>query len=312
VSSCLLGERVRFDGGHRRHAFLTDVLGPHVDWVPFCPEMAIGLGAPRETLRLTAGDHLINRSGTADHTAAMAALPMPAQIDGYVFKAKSPSCGIHGIPRYASGGRATDRRGRGVHAARLMATCPLLPVEDDGRLNDGGPREAFTERIFARARLRELFAGDWRPRDLVAFHTRHTLQLLAHDPARYRRAGRLVAVAGGRPRAEVEAGYRELFCAALAATATRGRHANALLHAFSQVSGPVDDTTRADAAEAIEAYRRGQTPLGLPVALLARHARGDGEGWLAGQTYLAPYPEELRSACEGPGGPRLRGTRPRR
>jgi uncharacterized protein YbbK (DUF523 family) len=155
VSSCLLGEQVRYDGGHRRHAYLTEVLGPHVDWVPFCPEMAIGLGTPRETLRLTAGDHLINRSNTADHTAAMAALPLPAGIDGYVFKAKSPSCGIHAIPRYAGSAQPADRQGRGVFAARLIAAFPLLPVVDEEQLADPALRDAFTEQIFARARLRD-------------------------------------------------------------------------------------------------------------------------------------------------------------
>ena len=155
VSSCLLGEQVRYDGGHRRHAFLTEVLGPHVDWVPFCPEMAIGLGTPRETLRLTAGDHLINRSGTADHTEAMAALPLPAGIDGYVFKARSPSCGIRAIPRYGENAQPADRRGRGVYAARLMAAFPLLPVADEEQLADPALREAFIEQIFARARRRE-------------------------------------------------------------------------------------------------------------------------------------------------------------
>ncbi len=202
VSSCLLGEQVRYDGGHRRHAFLSDVLGPHVEWVPLCPEMAIGLGTPRQTLRLTDSDRLINRSRTADHTAAMAALPLPGQIDGYVFKAKSPSCGIRGIPRYGAGPQPVNRNGRGVFAARLMTAFPLLPVEDEGRLTDPGLREAFVQRIFATARLRELFAGSWQPRDLVAFHARHKLQILAHDPARYRLAGRVVAGAEagrGRP-----------------------------------------------------------------------------------------------------------------
>ena len=164
VSSCLLGEQVRFDGGHKRHGFLADVLGQHVDWVPFCPEMAIGLGTPRETLRLTAGDRLVNRSNTADHTAAMAALPLPEGIDGYVFKAKSPSCGIQGIPRYAGGEQPADRDGRGVFAARLMAAFPLLPVEDEERLADAALREAFIERIFARARQRERLAARQRER----------------------------------------------------------------------------------------------------------------------------------------------------
>jgi uncharacterized protein YbgA (DUF1722 family)/uncharacterized protein YbbK (DUF523 family) len=299
VSSCLLGEQVRFDGGHKRHRFLADVLGRYVDWVPFCPEVAIGLGTPRETLKLTDDGRLINRSRTADHTAAMAALPLPSDIDGYVFKAKSPSCGTHAIPRYSGRDQLAGRNGRGVYAGRLMDACPLLPVEDEGRLADDLLREAFVERIFARARLRELFAARWQPRDLVAFHARHKLQLLAHDPTAYRQAGRVVAGADRRPRAATAAEYGELFCAALNGSATRGRHTNALLHAFSQVSDVLDDTGRRDLVDRIEAYRRGDTPVSVPIALLAQHARGDGLRWLAEQTYLAPYPAAL-----GPG----RGT----
>ncbi|HEY2488073.1 MAG TPA: DUF523 and DUF1722 domain-containing protein [Streptosporangiaceae bacterium] len=293
VSSCLLGEQVRFDGGHKRHRFLADVLGRYVDWVPFCPEVAIGLGTPRETLKLTDDGRLINRSRTADHTAAMAALALPSDIDGYVFKAKSPSCGIHGIPRYSGHDQAADRHGRGAYAGRLIDACPLLPVEDEGRLTDDVLREAFVERIFARARLRELFATRWQPRDLVAFHARHKLQILAHDPEAYRRAGRVVAGAGRRPRAAVQDEYGELFCAALHGSATRGRHTNALLHAFSQVSDVLDDTRRNDLVDRIEAYRRGDTPISVPIALLAHHARGAGLRWLAEQTYLAPYPAAL-------------------
>jgi len=296
VSSCLLGEQVRFDGGHKRHRFLADVLDPYVDWVPFCPEVAIGLGTPRETLKLTDGGRLINRSRTADHTAAMAALPLPSRIDGYVFKAKSPSCGIHGIARYSGSEQVADRLGRGVYAGRVLDAWPLLPAEDEGRLSDDGLREAFVERIFAVARLREMFAARWQPRDLVTFHARHKLQILAHDPAACRRAGQVVAGGGRRPRVLAAAEYRELFCAALAATATRGRHANALLHAFSQVSDVLDDVRRRDLADRIEAYRRGDTPVSAAIALLAQHARGEDLRWLAEQTYLAPYPAAL-----GPG-----------
>lgn len=294
VSSCLLGAPVRYNGGHSRCRFLTDDLAPYVDWVPFCPEIEIGLGAPRETLRLTGDGRLVNRSGTADHTAAMAALPLPSGLDGYVLKAKSPSCGIRSIPRYDADGRPADRRGRGVYAARLIEADPLLPVEDEGRLNDPGLREAFVERVFARARLRALFAGDWRPRDLVAFHTRHKLQILAHDPARYQELGRLVGHAGDRPRAETEARYRALFDAALARRATRGRHANALQHMFGQISEVLDDTRRKDVLAGIEAYRRGDTPLSVPIALLSHHARGAGLRRAADQTYLVPFPAALR------------------
>jgi uncharacterized protein YbgA (DUF1722 family)/uncharacterized protein YbbK (DUF523 family) len=294
VSSCLLGEQVRYNGGHSRSRFLTDELTPYVDWVPYCPEMEIGLGTPRETLRLTDAGRLVNHSGTADHTDAMAELPLPVGLDGYVFKSKSPSCGIRALPRYADSGRPADRRGAGVYAERLMAADPLLPVEDEGRLNDAVLREAFVERVFAGARLRALFGGDWRPGDLVAFHSRHKLQLLAHDPARYRAAGRVVARAGERTRAGVEADYRAVFCAALARTATRGQHANALQHAFSQISEILDDTRRHDILASVEAFRTGTTPLSVPVALLSHHARGAALAWTAEQTYLAPYPAGLR------------------
>jgi len=289
VSSCLLGEEVRFNGGHKRYRFLTDELGPHVDWVLYCPEVSIGLGTPREPIRLTADGRLVNRSGTADHTEAMAALPLPAGgLDGYVFKAKSPSCGIRAIPRYGEDGAAARHDGRGLYADRVLTAFPLLAVEDEGRLNDAGLREAFCERIFATARLRSLFSGPWSAGDLVAFHARHKLQLLAHDPARYRAAGRVVARAGP------EAAYRDLFLAAMASPATRGRTANALQHAYSRIGRQLDRPRRLDLVARIEACRRGEEPLSVPVALLAHYASGGDFPWLAGQTFLRPFPPELR------------------
>jgi uncharacterized protein YbgA (DUF1722 family)/uncharacterized protein YbbK (DUF523 family) len=289
VSSCLLGEEVRFNGGHKRYRFLTDELGPYVDWVPYCPEVSIGLGTPREPIRLTADGRLVNRSGTADHTEAMAALPLPAGgLDGYVFKAKSPSCGIRAIPRYGEDGAAARHDGRGLYADRVLTAFPLLAVEDEGRLNDAGLREAFCERIFATARLRSLFSGPWSAGDLVAFHARHKLQLLAHDPARYRAAGRVVA------RDQAEAAYRDLFLAAMASPATLGRTANALQHACSRIGRQLDRPRRLDLVARIEACRRGEEPLSVPVALLAHYASGGDFPWLAGQTFLRPFPPVLR------------------
>jgi uncharacterized protein YbgA (DUF1722 family)/uncharacterized protein YbbK (DUF523 family) len=298
VSSCLLGEEVRFNGGHQRSRFLTDELGPYVDWVPYCPEMEIGLGTPREPIRLTTGGRLVNRSGTADHTMAMTALPLPVGLDGYVFKAKSPSCGVRGIPRYRPDGQASGPVGRGLYADRVMASFPLLAVEDEGRLSDAGLREAFVERLFASARLRSLLAGPWEPRDLVAFHARHKLQLLAHDPGRYRSAGRVVAAAGGVPRPETAGAYRELFLAAMAGRATRGRNADVLLHAYSRIGRTLAQARRRDLVARIEAYRRGEVPLAVLVALLAHYASGGELPWLAVQTFLAPFPAGLRHAVE--------------
>ncbi len=296
VSSCLLGEEVRFNGGHKRYRFLTDSLDPYVDWVPYCPEMEIGLGTPREAIRLTAGGRLVNRGGTADHTAAMAALPLPADLDGYVLKAKSPSCGIRAIPRYSDDGQRHDGRaagaGPGLYASRVLSAFPLLAVEDEGRLNDPGLREAFVERIFAAARLRSFLAGPWSAGDLVAFHARHKLQMLAHDPVRYRPAGRVVAAAGTAPREQTALAYRDVFLAAMAVKATRGRHANALQHAYSRIGRELDRARRHDLVARIEAYRRGEEPLSVPVALLAHYALD--LPWLAEQTYLRPFPPDLR------------------
>jgi uncharacterized protein YbgA (DUF1722 family)/uncharacterized protein YbbK (DUF523 family) len=288
VSSCLLGQEVRFNGGHKRHRFLTDELAPYVDWAPFCPEVSMGLGTPREPIRLTADGRLVNWSGTADHTAAMAALPLPSgDLDGYVLKAKSPSCGIRAIPRYGPDGVSVSA-GPGLYAARVLARFPLLAVEDEGRLNDPGLREAFVERLFAAARLRVFLEGPRSPRNLAGFHARHKLQLLAHDPARYRAAGRVVAAAGPG------VAYRDLFLAAMASPATRGRNANALQHAYSRIGRELDRPRRADLVARIEAYRRGEEPLSVPVALLAHYASGGGFPWLAEQTYLRPFPPGLR------------------
>jgi uncharacterized protein YbgA (DUF1722 family)/uncharacterized protein YbbK (DUF523 family) len=295
VSSCLLGDLVRFNGGHKRSRFLADELGPYVAWVPYCPEIEIGLGTPREPIRLTADGRLVNRGGTADHTAAMQALPLPAAVDGYVFKAKSPSCGVWGIPRYGDDGQAAGTAGAGLYAGRVMAGFPLLAVEDEGQLSDPGLREAFVERVFAAARLRSVLAGAWEPADLVAFHARHKLQLLAHDPGRYRSAGRLVAAAGSAAsQPETAAAYRDLFLTAMGSRATRGRNANALLHAYSRVGRALSPSRRGDLVTRIDAYWRSEVPLSVPVALLAHYASDGDLPWLAEQTYLAPFPAGLR------------------
>ncbi|QKW40657.1 DUF1722 domain-containing protein [Actinomadura sp. NAK00032] len=194
MSSCLLGAPVRYNGGHSRDRFLTGALAAHVDWVPVCPEIEIGLGAPRPTLRLLSDGRIVTKDRTCDHTDAMTGLaddrlPDLAGVDGYVFKSRSPSCGLLSLPRYASGrpgertdGQPVDRRGRGVFAALVTDALPHLPAEEDGRLRDPVLREHFVERVFAHARLRELFAGDWSPRALVAFHSRHKLLSQGHRP----------------------------------------------------------------------------------------------------------------------------------
>lgn len=295
-----MGEPVRFNGGHSRDRFLSGELDAHVDWVRVCPEMEIGLGTPRETLRLersSAGPRLVTRKTGADLTDRMTELAIRRarvlDVDGYVFKSRSPSCGVHGIPVYA-GETTVERGGRGLFAAHVLDTHPLLPVEDDGRLNDALLRETFVERIFAHARLRALLESDWHARDLVAFHSRHKMQMLAHDPALYREAGRLVAQAGVRPRLELAADYARVFGTAFARKASVGRNVNVLQHCMGMMGESLDPARRADLVDVIASYRAGQVALSVPTALLRHHALGEAAAYVRDQTYFAPYPPELR------------------
>jgi uncharacterized protein YbbK (DUF523 family)/uncharacterized protein YbgA (DUF1722 family) len=300
VSSCLLGEPVRFNGGHSCDRFLSRMLSEHVDWVRICPEMEIGLGTPRETLRLERADdgpRLMTRRTRADLTEPMTALAASRaaalDVDGYVFKSKSPSCGIHGIPTYTSAGDVADRRGRGLFAGAILDAHPMLAVEDEGRLHDDVLRESFVERVFAAARLRHFLAGDWRPRDLVEFHSNHKMQLLAHAPGAYRGLGGCVAEAGTRPRVALAASYGAGFRAAMAAKATIGRNVNVLHHCLGMVSDGLDPARRADLVEVIGSYEAHRVALSVPLTLLRHHARGQGAAYVQNQTFFSPYPDTL-------------------
>jgi uncharacterized protein YbgA (DUF1722 family) len=283
ISACLLADEARFNGSHPHYRFLAEELGAYVDWVPYTAELETGLGALWETWRLTGQSRLVERGRLPSD---LGALPTPADLDGYVTRADRSD--VRGIPSYGDA--------HGVFARRLTTAFPLLTVTDDRVLGGSASRGRFIERVFAAARLRELFAEDWRPRDLVAFHTRHKLQILAHDPARYRQAGRLVAEAGNRPRQETETEYRRLFGRALASNATRGRNANAMHRAFRHVGRRLDDSLRHDVLGQIRAYERGELPFNAPIVLLTRHAAGEGLHWAAEQTYLNPFPTELWNA----------------
>jgi uncharacterized protein YbgA (DUF1722 family)/uncharacterized protein YbbK (DUF523 family) len=297
VSSCLLGQPVRHNGGHSRSRFLTDELGFYVDFVPVCPEIEIGLGTPRPALRLMTGGRLVTRDSGADHTAAVAAVEQTrrerlGELSGYVFKGRSPSCALVSAREYQAD-HPVSAHAAGAFAGRLLSACPWLPAEEDGRLNDPVLREAFVERIFARARLLAMFGRPWRLGDLVDFHSRHKLQLLAHDRAGYGQCGRLVAGARLQPRAEVAARYRAAFEHTLSRRPSTGRHADVLQHAFGMISSQIDDARRHDILAKIEAYRRHEVPLSVPVALISHHAAGQGAGYLANQTYLDPFPPGL-------------------
>jgi len=301
VSSCLLGEKVRFDGGHKRSRFLTDVLGLHCEWVPVCPEFELGLGAPRESLRLVGkvdAPRLVAPASGTDHTAAMdefsrRRLETLGTLHGFVLKRASPTCGMERVRVYHAGGGGAEARGRGLWARALMERFPLLPVEEEGRLEDLPLRENFIERIFAFRRWTTLLARRPRARDLVAFHTAHKLALLAHSPKNYRELGRLVAAAGRRQLDGLLAEYGALFMATLRLKATTRKHVNVLQHMLGFLKKAVAADDRAELVEQIERYGRGLVPLVVPLTLLNHHFRRHPADWVSVQTYLHPYPDEL-------------------
>jgi len=299
VSSCLLGETVRYDGGHKRDAFVSEVLGRFVEWVPVCPELESGLGVPRPPMRLVrSGDEvrLVEIKSGVDHTRAVARWASARlrslralALCGYVLKKDSPSCGMERVKVYGRAGMP-ERNGAGIYARALREAFPNLPVEGEGRLRDPELRENFIERVFALARWRALVAARPRARDLVAFHAAQKYAVLAHSPAHYTRLGRLVATAG---RALCLEDYGRVLMEALAVRATRGRHANVLGHLAGYFKRDVPAGDRAELAEVIDEYRRGLVPLIVPITLVRHHARRLGLQELAGQVYLNPHPKEL-------------------
>ena len=303
ISSCLLGDEVRFDGGHKRDAFLTGTLAAFVEWVRVCPEVEVGMGVPREPLRLVkvAGDTRMITTRTAiDHTDAMRAFARrrtreleALNLRGYILKKDSPSCGMERVKLYDAGRGAPVRAGVGIYAAVLQGQFPALPIEEEGRLQDPVLRENFIERVFAYDRLRALFDGRWTLRGLIAFHTAHKMTLLAHSTSAYHELGRLVA--GGRqvPRAELRRRYEQLFMQTMARPATTARHTNVLMHMAGHLKKLLDDDSRRELAACIDEYRRGLVPLVVPLTLLRHHVRAHRVASLAGQTYLEPHPREL-------------------
>ena len=307
ISACLLGQEVRFDGGHKRDPFLTDTLGAQVEFVSVCPEVEMGLGTPRETLRLVRVDdassplRMVTTRTAIDHTDGMSrwATKRLEQLTrdepdlcGYVLKKDSPSCGMERVKTYSAGG-ISERNGRGLFAAALMGRFPNLPVEEEGRLNDPRLRENFIERVFAYRRLKDLFAGNWSLGALVAFHTAHKMTLLAHSTTRYTELGQLVARGREMPRRELREAYESAFMATLKIVATNRRHTNVLSHMSGHLKKQLDSDSKRELIRTIDEYRLGLVPLIVPLTLLRHHVRVHSVAYLANQTYLEPHPREL-------------------
>lgn len=301
VSSCVIGEEVRWNGGHSRQRYLTDMLAPFVEYVPVCPEVEVGMGVPRPTVRLVREGEtirMIDPKNEVDWTSSMNRLSRARASDlasedlsGFVLKKDSPTCGVFRVRVYTETG--VDRNGRGLFADALMQRLPNLPVEEEGRLNDARIRENFVERIFAYRRVKDLFRPRWTIGDVVAFHTREKLLLRAHDERGYRELGKLVADAKSVPRAAFADDYADRFMAIMKRQATVAKHVNVLQHMIAFLRWDDDEVGRAEMRTAIADYKKGLVPLVVPVTLIQHLARRHDRQILLESSYLSPHPKEL-------------------
>lgn len=301
ISSCLLGNEVRFDGGHKRDSYIVGTLSEYFDFVSVCPEEAIGLGTPREPIRLVKKQGGIRVVGvktvSRDVTEALRAYGEKkaremTDISGYILKRASPSCGMERVKVYSEEGMPVESAS-GRYAEAFMRAQPLLPVEEEGRLGDPVLRENFIVRVFVYHRWQSLVGDGLTPQRLVDFHTDHKYLLMAHDQDAYRRMGRLVAEAGTRSLDELACDYMQELMTALKKRANRRQHVNVLQHLFGYVSKHLSAEDRAEMTQLIEEYRQGLVPLIVPITLLKHHFRRYPDPYIDRQYYLTPHPKEL-------------------
>ncbi|MFN7953508.1 MAG: DUF523 and DUF1722 domain-containing protein [bacterium] len=303
VSACLVGAQVRFDGGHKRDRRVAETLARHFELVTVCPEVEVGMGTPRETVRLVSDrerPRLVTSRSAVDWTERMESYATArvtradlADLRGFILKSDSPSCGLERVRVYGASGVPT-RDGVGVFARALLDRFPLLPVEEEGRLNDARLRESFVTRVFGYHRVRAHFADpDWTLGALVRFHARHKYLLLAHSPRLAGELGKLVAGAARLERDAVASEYTALFMAALAEMPTTGRHANVLLHIVGHLHDRISAAERHDLLEVIDDYRHERIPLAVPVTLLRHHVATRDVPYVRDQLFFAPHPKDL-------------------
>lgn len=302
ISACLLGNPVRFNGGHKESRLCSDTLARHFEFVPICPEVAIGLGTPREPIRLV-GDPASPRAVGTVHTERDVSDALTAygeqiaaerdDLSGYILMQKSPSCGMERVKVYQSNGHPIDGGGTGLFARVLIEARPDLPIEEDGRLNDPVLRENFLTRVFAYAEWQRLLRLGLTRKALVDFHSRYKYQLMATDPQQYKALGQRVATIGNTPLDEFAPPYFSQLMAALKKTASRGNHSNVLQHLSGYLKHDLGREDKQELQHLITQYRDGIVPLVVPLTLLKHHFRRHPDRYVANQAYLQPHPEDL-------------------
>lgn len=303
ISQCLLGDAVRYDGGHKHAVFLTERLAPFVEWVPVCPEVEAGLGIPREAMRLTGNPlspKLLTIHTKVDLTATIATFSQrrvqdlrTCHLDGYIFKSNSPSCGMHRVKVYSEKGPPV-RKGKGLFSAAFQRAFPLLPIEDEGRLHNRLIWENFIEQLFGYRRWKAL-AGNKRISrgTIVDFHARHKYVLLAHSRTHYAALGKLVSAAEQYTPSHLAKQYEEGFMEALKVKTTVTKHVNVLQQLARHLKKPLSTIERTELQEAIQDYHGHFTPLAVPLTLIKHYVRILAIPYLVDQVYLNPHPNEL-------------------
>jgi uncharacterized protein YbgA (DUF1722 family)/uncharacterized protein YbbK (DUF523 family) len=302
ISACLLGQNVRYDGGHSRDPFITETLAEYIDFIPVCPEIEYGFPVPRETLKLV-GDpkspRLMTTYTKKDHTDAMRQwaarkLKELEKLDlwGFIFKSKSPSSGMERVKVYNEKGVPVSL-GVGVFAAAFMEHFPLLPVEDEGRLHDPALRENFIESVFTLKRWRDVLNGNPKSKDLIEFHARHKLLFMAHSQNNLRSMGELIAEIKNYELKPFRTQYQELLVKILKVKPTVSKHVNALMQAFGYFKKLITPDEKQEILETIESFKAGAVPLIVPVTLLNHYIRQYDRAYLKDQYYFNPHPIEL-------------------
>jgi len=302
ISTCLLGENVRYDGGHKLNRYLRDVLGRYVEFVPVCPEVECGMSIPREALRLvgTDGDvRLMTQKTKIDMTSQMARWMRQKlsklsgrPLSGFIFKSKSPSSGLKGIKVYNKNG-GVAKNGVGLFAKGVTDSFPLLPVEEDGRLNDDGLRENFIERIFVMQRWHRMNEEKKSLKMLMEFHARHKYILMAHCPKTLKELGAFIADGKTRPINDLHTAYFEKFITALGKAGTVKKNTNVLLHIAGYFRKDLTRDEKEELSGIIGNYHKQLVPLIVPVTLINHYVRKYKSGYLEQQFYLNPHPMEL-------------------